>query len=150
LTGVWWDGTVQPSEDGYSWVPADGNLILGAWPDGSDAQVLTTGAVHDWQVRWDDTGTALALWVSDGATGQAGRLSLYLRDPQTGAMNLDRPLLAGVAAYEGFSLRAGRVAWSAPVGETPGDETTIDVLAWSGDTIGHLALPTLRGATVVR
>jgi hypothetical protein len=152
-SGVWWDGTIKPTEDGFSWTPADGRLVLGSWPDGKDTQVLSEGNVTDWQVRWDESGTVLALWLSDGTTGQAGRLSLYVVNSHSGRINLAKPLLADAPAFEGFSLRSGRLAWSAPVpgvGGPDGEDTTVEVLAWSGDAIGHLALPTERGVAVVR
>ena len=152
-TGVWWDGTVTSSEDGFSWIPVDGQLVLAGWPDGAASQVLTTGVVRDWQVRWDESGTAVALWVTDGETGDAGRLSLYQIDPSTGAVNLDKPLLAGAPAFEGFSLHHGRLAWTAPTPGASGDDpedTTVEVLAWSGESVGHLAVHGKRGAIVVR
>lgn len=144
--GVWWDGTVQLAGDGFTWIPADGQLVLGTWPDGTGAQAMAAGIVRDWQVRWDETGTALAVWVSDGTPGQPGRLSLYAVDAATGVVNLGAPLLADAPAFEGFSLQAGRLAWSAP----GGGDTTVQVLAWSGDTVGQLQLPTANGVTVVR
>ena len=153
LTGVWWDGTVTSAEDGFSWIPAEGQLVLAGWPDGAGSQVLATGVVRDWQVRWDESGTAVALWVTDGETGDAGRLSLYQVDPSTGAVNLDKPLLAGAVAFEGFSLRHGRLAWTAPTPGASGDDpedTTVEILAWSGESVGHLAVHGKRGAIVVR
>ncbi len=153
LTGVWWDGTVTSAEDGFSWNPGVGQLVLGGWPDGAGSQVLATGVVRDWQVRWDESGTVLALWVTDGERGDAGRLSLYQIDPVTGAVNLDKPLLADAPAFEGFSLRHGRLAWTAPAPGASGDDpedTTVEVLAWSGESVGHLAVHGKRGAIVVR
>lgn len=152
-SGVWWDGQLTPTEDGFSWTPGEGRLVLGSWPEGKDIQVLATGALTDWQVKWDESGTVLALWVSDGTTGQAGRLTLYAMHGQSGRVNLAKPLLADAPAFEGFSLRSGRLVWSAPVpgvGGADSEDTTVEVLAWSGDAIGHLALPTGRGVAVVR
>ncbi len=152
-TGVWWDGTVTSAEDGFSWTPAEGQLVLGGWPDGAGSQVLETGVIRDWQVRWDESGTALALWVTDGESGDAGRLSLYQVDPVTGAVNLDKPILADAPAFAGFSLRHGRLAWTAPAPDASGadpEDTTVEVLAWSGESVGHLAVHGRRGAIVVR
>ncbi len=153
LTGVWWDGTVTLSDDGFSWIPAEGQLVLGGWPDGAGSQVLATGVVRDWQVRWGESGTVLALWVTDGENGDVGRLSLYEVDPVTGAVNLDDPILSGAPAFAGFSLRHGRLAWTAPAPDASGadpEDTTVEVLAWSGESIGHLAVHGRRGAIVVR
>lgn len=185
-TAVWWDGTVAPAGDGFTWAPAVGRLVIGGWPglvvdpqasppapaaspaaspaDHSTApdpgptgvapsstaagqvQVLASGTIRDWQVRWDETGTALALWVTDGAAGAPGTLSLYAVNAATGIVDLARPLLANAPAFDGFSLRDGRLAWSAP-GE--GGDTTVEVLAWSGTTVGQLQLPTETGVTVI-
>jgi dipeptidyl aminopeptidase/acylaminoacyl peptidase len=146
-TGVWWEGSVKLASDGFTWVPDEGRLVLGAWPDGTpDSQVLASGSVRDWQVRWDESGTALALWVSEAPAGEAGRLSLFAVDPGTGAVDLAKPLLAEAPAYEGFSLRTGRMAWSAPA---DGGDTTLEVLGWSGTTVGQIQLRE-DGVTVVR
>ena len=50
-------------------------------------------------------------------------------------------------AYEGFSLRPGRLSWSAPA---DGGDSTVQVLAWDGDTFGRLEILTEEGTTVVR
>ena len=186
-TAVWWEGSVAPAGDGFTWEPAVGRLVLGGWPGlvpdppaspaaspadspqaspadrsttldpaptgvtpssaaGGPAQVLASGRIRDWQVRWDETGTALALWVTDGAPDGPGTLSLYAVDAVTGIVDLARPLLANAPAFDGFSLRDGRLAWSAP---GPGGDNTVEVLAWSGDTVGQLQLPTETGVTVI-
>jgi hypothetical protein len=145
---VWWDGTVTRAADGLTWTPDAGRLILAAWPDGGNrVQVLATGPLTDWDVHWDETGTTLAVWVTAGRTGSVGQLSLYAIDPDTGLPDLAHPMLAGAPAYAGFSLRAGRLAWSAP---DAGGDTSVEVLAWDGATVGRLALPTINGSTVVR
>lgn len=173
-TAVWWAGTVAPAGDGFTWQPASGRLVLGAWPGltpdpqasaappespagtGPSAgarqeaarqeQVLASGTIRDWQVRWDETGTAVALWITDGEAGAPGRLSLYAVDPATGAVNLAKPMLENAPAFDGFSLRDGRLAWSAPA---ESGEATVEVLAWSGDTVGQLRLPTESEVTVL-
>ena len=43
---AWWDGTVRLADDGMTWVPDRGRLVLGDWPNGgADAQVLADGGV---------------------------------------------------------------------------------------------------------
>jgi len=150
---VWWDGTLAQSDDEFSWSPDDGRLVLGSWPGGKDVQVLVGGPVADWQVQWDESGSVLALWITDGTSGQLGRLSLYAVNPHSGRVNLARPLLADAPAFGGFSLRPGQLAYSAPVpgvGGVDSEDATVEILAWSGDIIGHLAVPTGRGVAVVR
>ena len=147
-TAVWWEGTVVPAEDGFTWLPDKGRLVLGAWPqDATRPQVLDKGRIRDWEVRWDETGAVVALWVAGDRPDAPGSLSLYVVDAETGAVNVDKPLLEDAEAFAGFSLRSGRLAWSAPA---EGGDTTVEILAWSGDTIGRLQLPTESGVTVVR
>lgn len=116
-TAAWWSGTVKLAPDGVTWLPDQGQLVLGEWPD-SDApseapQVLASGPLNAWQVRWDAAGAAMALWVATGADG-SGQLSLYGIDAASGLPNLSAPMLAPVAANADFSLRSGRLAWTAP------------------------------------
>jgi hypothetical protein len=147
-TALWWEGTVVPSADGFTWRPDKGRLVLGAWPpDAARPQVLDKGKIRDWEVHWDETGAVVALWVAADRPDATGSLSLYVVDAETGAVNVDKPLLEDAEAFAGFSLRSGRLAWSAPA---PGGDTTVEVLAWTGDTIGRLQLPTESGVTVVR
>jgi hypothetical protein len=147
-TAVSWDGTVVPAADGVTPVPGEGRLVLAPWPDGSvEPQVLSTGPLADWDVHWDEAGSVLAVWTTTGAPGEAGHLSLYRLNQGTGLANLAHPLLDAAPAFEGFSLHEGRLVWSAPA---DGGDSTVQVLAWSGSTVGRLELPTERGTTVVR
>lgn len=146
-TAAWWEGSVVHGSDGYAWVPGGGRLVLGSWPDGSGRrQLLAAGPLVDWHVRWDESGTALGVWVARGKPGSAGRLSVYLVDAKTGLVDLARPLFAEEPAFEGFSLRSGRVAWTAP-NESGG--RTVKVFAWSGTARGQIELPTTDGVTVI-
>lgn len=146
---TWWDGTVRRSDDGKAWQPDHGRLVLGAWPDGgSETQVLADGPISDWDVRWDDAGRMLAVWIAGDGPRHVGRLSLYSVDPDTGRADLASPKLADAPAFAGYSLKPGRLAWSAP---KDGSDTTVELLAWSGNTIiGRLSMPAQGGATVVR
>ena len=146
-TAAWWDGTVRRADDGVTWVPGKGRLILGAWPDGGDnGQVLADGPISDWDVQWDDTGSQLAVWVAGDGKDGVGKLSLYSIDPDTGRADLGHPHLDNAPALAGFALEPGRLAWSAP---DQGGDTSVEVLAWSGDTFGRVSLPTENGSTIV-
>lgn len=146
-TAAWWDGSVRLADDD-TWVPDHGRLVLGAWPDGAaDDQVLAEGPITDWDVRWDDTGTKLAVWVSSAGPGKPGKLSLYTVDPATGQADLAHPALDAVPALAGFALRPGRLAWSSPAA---GGDTSVVVLGWSGNTFGKVDLPTQDGSTILR
>jgi hypothetical protein len=147
-TATWWDGSVAISDDGYTWQPEDGRLVLGAWPEGGgEPQTLATGSLTDWDVHWDADGTVMGLWTTKGGPAEPGRLSLYAVDPETGMAVLDQPLLEPTPAFDGFSLRNGRLAWNAP-----GDEgkAVLKVRAWSGDTRGELLLPADADVTIIR
>ena len=146
--GVWWDGTVRPDAEGTAWLPDRGQLILRAWPSGGGpAQVLAERGLTDWSVAWDEDGTRLAVWTTSGGPDKAGSLSLYAVDSATGRADLEHPQLDGAAAFGGFSMRNGRLTWSAPA---DGGDTTVQVLAWQGDKIGRFELETQDGTTVVR
>ena len=147
-SGVWWDGTVRAAADDTGWLPDQGELVLGSWPaDASSKQVLGGQDLTDWAVRWDEDGTLLAVWTTSGGPDEAGSLSLYEIDPATGRADLEHPKLDKAAAFEGFSLRKGRLTWSAPA---DGGDTTVQILAWKGDTFGRFELLTEDGTTVVR
>jgi hypothetical protein len=146
---VWWDGPVKLADDGVTPVLGTGHLVLGAWPAGSSSdkpQVLHAGSLTDWDVHWDSDGTVLGVWTTTKEAGAAGSLSLFAIDAATGRADLDHPLLDAAPAFAGFSLESGRLVWSAPA---DGGDTTVKVLAWSGDNRGSVELPTEQGTTVV-
>ncbi len=146
---AWWDGSVRLAGDGVTLVPDKGRLVVGTWPDpAGEEQVLAKGSIADWQVRWAPDGSAVAVWTGGKRSSDTGVLDLYAVDPKTGRVLLDTPLLDGAAAFEGFSLDTGRLAWSNPGN---GGDRTVHVLAWEGDTVlGGMELPGEAGATVVR
>jgi len=147
-SGVWWDGSIRAAADATGWLPDRGKLVLGRWPaDDSSKQVLGGTGLTDWSVRWDEDGTLLAVWTTAGGRDEAGALSLYAVDRATGRVDLDHPKLDKAPAFEGFSLRDGRLTWSAPA---DGGDTTVQILAWKGDQIGRFELRTGDGTTVVR
>ena len=101
------------------------------------AQVLDASAIRDWDARWDETGTHLAIWIADQADPTIGRLSLYVFDPATGTLDLAEPLLSGQPALPGFSIASGRLAWAAPPNQD-GDGSKVEVLAWTKDDSGQV------------
>jgi hypothetical protein len=120
------------------------------WPSTGTAatasQALAKDPLGAWQVRWDNTGAVVAVWVGQG-NGRNGRLSLYGVDGATGSPDLASPMLDGTPANPDFSLRAGRLAWTAPTQGTP---RTVEVLAWSGKTVyPRIELAADGGNTVV-
>jgi hypothetical protein len=144
-TAAWWDGTLKLAADGVTWVPDDGRVVIGAWPNaqGSTGQTLAKGQIADWQARWSDDGSAVAVWVDAQGKG-SGKLSLYR--VEGGAPDLANPMLNGEPATAGFSLRTGRLAWTTP-SQTPAQ--MVEVLAWSGKTTVRLEVPADGSGTVL-
>jgi hypothetical protein len=74
-TGQWavtWDGTVRLADGGLSITPASGSLAVhrysnGGIDAGADSSVVTDAAVPEFDARWDETGTWLAVWLADRA-----------------------------------------------------------------------------------
>ena len=152
---VAWVGTVKASPDGLSTVPASGALVLRSFDPtaGPDAtaeapQVVAEGPVAEFDVRWDETGTWLAVWVADASDPTIGQLSLVHVDPATG--KLDRPHGApqGVTALPGFSIAKGRLAWATPPGQG-GEGSRVQIVAWTNDTVGAVESGPVEGVVVV-
>ena len=152
---VTWIGTVKLGSDGLTTVPAAGSLVLrgftpGVGPDPGDAAVaiVADGPLAEYDVRWDETGTWLAVWVADGTDPSIGRLSLLHLDPATG--QLDRPHGApeDVTALPGFSIADKRLAWATPPGQG-GEGSRVQIVAWNGNTVGGVESGPVEGVVVV-
>ena len=96
---------------------------------------IAGGQIRDWDARWDETGTHLAVWLADETDPRVGLLTLYLVDPASGAIRAaakvhDLPALAG------FSIGKGRLAWVTP--RQNGEGTRITIAAWKKDTVGSV------------
>lgn len=152
---VAWVGTVKASTDGLATLPASGALVLrGFEPEAAPAanadapQVVSEGPVGEFDVRWDETGTWLAVWVADGTDPTIGQLSLLHVDRATG--KLDRPHGApqDVTALPGFSIADGRLAWATPPGQG-GEGSRVQIVAWTGDTVGAVESGPVEGVVVV-
>ena len=133
----------QPTElpiDG-SPAPSDGALI--------EPQVVAEGPIAEFDARWDDTGTWVAFWLADPVDPSIGRLSLLHIDPTTGLV--DHPLGApqDVPALPGFSMGAGRLAWATPPGQG-GEESRIQIIAWTDNDVGAVTSVPVEGAIVVQ
>jgi hypothetical protein len=98
---------------------------------------IAEGPLTDWDVRWDETGTRLAVWVADADDPSTGKLSLYVVDPFDGSIGLENAPLKDERALAGFSLDDGRLAWAAPP-ESSDAESRVLVLAWTGDEFGQV------------
>ncbi len=142
---IGWAGSIVRSADGATWTPDSGNLELRRWTvqgakradigPARDALVLAETATAGFDVRWDESGEWVAVWVADEADPSVGRLSLYR--VSEGRAELERPDDAptGVAALPGFSIGDGRLAWATPPGQD-GEGSRIQIVAWSDDSVG--------------
>jgi hypothetical protein len=109
-----------------------------ASPSGTRAQAiqpveLASGAVRDWDARWDETGTHLAVWIATEGDPRIGDLTLYGVDPGNGRV----VTLKRVAALAGFSIGKGRLAWATPRGQD-GQGNRVQVVAWTKDSVGSV------------
>jgi hypothetical protein len=98
--------------------------------------VLQEGAIRDWDARWDESGTHLAVWIADEHAPSTGRLTLRILDPETGEPTSDRPALNRIA-LPGFSIGEGRLAFATPGGED-GAGSKVVVVAWTDTAIGSV------------
>lgn len=143
-----WSGSVKRAEDGTTWMPADGQLEILTWstetggrlrsgPAADEKRILTDDELGDFDIRWDETGEWVAVWVADANDGDIGRLSLYRVDQDTGALERLDDAPDGVAALPGFSIGEGRLAWASPPGQE-GEGSRIQIVAWSGEGVGSV------------
>jgi len=135
-----------PSPDGSgSPSPADSPAIAVDFP----TQSLVSGPILDFDARWDETGSWLAIWIADPIDPGLGRLSLLHFDRATGLV--DRPIGApqDVTALPGFSIGYGRLAWASPPGQE-GEGSRIQIAAWTADEVGAIESIPVEGAIVVQ
>ncbi|HEV8490401.1 MAG TPA: zf-HC2 domain-containing protein [Candidatus Limnocylindrales bacterium] len=100
-------------------------------------QLLEDTAIGDWDARWDEDGSHLAIWIADPADPTIGRLSLYVVNPKTGRLDLDEPLLESHRALPGFSIGSDRLAWATPPQQN-GKGSHVEVIAWTRDASGKV------------
>ncbi|MDQ6793665.1 MAG: zf-HC2 domain-containing protein [Chloroflexota bacterium] len=96
---------------------------------------IAGGQIRDWDARWDETGTHLAVWLADVADPRVGLLTLYLVDPASGAISA-APKVHDLPALAGFSIGKGRLAWVTP--RQNGEGSRITVAAWKKDSVGSV------------
>ncbi|MEW5990954.1 MAG: hypothetical protein AB1736_06365 [Chloroflexota bacterium] len=98
---------------------------------------LAAGPVTDFDVRFDPTGTRLAVWIRDPENPGLGTLRLVVIDPRDGLIDPALDPLPATTALRGFSIGEGRVAWVTPPGQD-GNASHVHVLAWTGDEFGQV------------
>jgi len=153
---VYWAGPLEPAADGLGWRTVAGRLVVGRWSGGTDTSggasptpltgdqteeraeiTIADGPLADWDARWDETGTRLAVWVADVEDPTVGTLSLYVVDPFDGRIDLASPQLEDERALAGFSIADGRLAWAAPAGNS-GKAKHVKILAWTDEGFGRV------------
>jgi hypothetical protein len=158
---AYWSGTLR-SKDGVTWELGSGQLLFDMWstdaetavPGASDAAnastapgestvgpvgqptPLVTGQVADFRVKFDPEGRRLAVWVGEHLGEAVGRLHLVVIEPATGTIQSVEPL-PGAPALRRFSIDVNRLAWVSPPGQD-GQESSLQVLGWDGDTFGEI------------
>jgi len=150
---VVWDGSVRADGGDGTITPTDGRLVLVDW-DVNDAassapRVISKDPISDFTVRWDETGSWLAVWLADAGDPAIGRLSLLHLDPATG--KVDRPAAGpqDVPAMPGFSIENGRLAWASPPSQD-GEGSHVQIVAWSVDGVGSIESAPGQDVVVVR
>jgi hypothetical protein len=110
---------------------------------------LVAGPITAFDARFDPHGTRLAVWVADAGDPTVGTLRLVVLDHGNGRINPKLDPLPSVRALKGISMDEGRLAWVSPPGQD-GDQSTVQVLAWSHDDFGQIETVPGGQLTIVR
>jgi Putative zinc-finger/WD40-like Beta Propeller Repeat len=150
---VGWDGTVALAADGTSLAPAEGSLVLerfraGDADGGSRSEPVVAGPIGDFDVRWDESGKWLAVWVADASDPALGRLSLFHLDQTDGTLERPKGAPDGVTALPGFSIGDGRLAWATPPGQG-GEGSRVQIVAWTDEAVGAVESGPVEGVILV-
>jgi hypothetical protein len=140
---VAWDGSVAvTATHPVDMAAARGDLRLVRWPADGDASGTagepvpgTSGPIADFDVRWDETGSWVAVWIAEATDPTTGRLTLLRLDRESGRLTRPDGAPTGVPALAGFSIGDGRLAWVTPHGQDA-QGSKVQVVAWSGDGVG--------------
>jgi Putative zinc-finger len=139
-----WRGTLEHADDPLLWTPARGRLELRAWSaDGDttavdgpeDQRVVADSAHRDFDVRWDESGEWVAVWIGDDRDAATGRLTLYHLDTTRQRFERAKGAPVDARALPGFSIGSGRLAWATPRGQG-GEGSRVQIAAWAQGDIG--------------
>ena len=132
-------GSVDATDDGHDITLGEGALELRAWnadtgtvADAGVTVLDASGSPID--ARWDESGTAFAVWVQDSADPSFGRLSLFFIDPD-GEIVQPENAPQEEPALPGFSIGDGRLAWATPAGQG-GEGSRVQIVAWTDEGVG--------------
>ena len=158
---TYWAGTLLGGPGAHGIQPAAGHLVLDGWlepldtagapakspagsPDGSPTVgpagtpvELAPGPITAFEAAFDPSGTRLAVWVADAADPTIGTLRLVVLDHGRGRVDARPSPLPAVRALRGVSIDQNRLAWVTPPGQD-GNQSTVQVLAWSNDDFGQV------------
>lgn len=152
-----WDGEIEhPDDPAAPWFPGDGSLMLRPWsgsgplagPGGRDRRI-TDDASGGFDVRWDEAGEWLAVWVADQVDASIGRLTLYRLDREAGRLERVDDAPVQVPALPGFSIGDGRLAWATPRGQG-GEGSRVQIAAWHDGDVGIVETVPGEGIVVIR
>jgi hypothetical protein len=169
---VYWAGTLR-GVAGPGFAPEGGRLVLGDWgieaPSASASPATTAsaeptplatdqasarheatigaGQIDDWDARWGESGTHLAVWIADHENPAIGRLSLYAVSSFDGSIDVQDPLLASRRAAAGFSMSNDGLVWAEPSADPDVTEGSIHLLAWTDQGVGTVS--TVSGPAIV-
>jgi len=140
---VAWDGTLDRGDGDASWAPSQGTLELRGWSEKGAGpgtgparyRIAADEAAADFDVRWDETGEWVAVWVADPGDQAIGRLTLYRVDVQRARLEIVEGAPVDVPALPGFSIGDGRIAWATPRGQG-GEGSRVQIAAWSPSGMG--------------
>ncbi len=125
-----------------------GRLVIGAWPhEGARPQVVDKGRIQDWEVRWDETGSVVAMWIAGARPKDPARSGCTRSTKRPVPSTWTSRCSTRPRRWPGSRSVAAASPGTAPAA---GGDLTVEVLAWSGDSIGRIQLPTESGVTVVR
>ena len=146
---AYWAGSLRYDASTLTWLPDRGALVLAAWPAvrGTDPNVTlvpvpllenggTSVPAGEWDIRWDESGTHIAVWAADANNPELGRLTLLTVDA-SGRIDPNGVSLHDTPALAGFSMGSDRLAWATPPGQD-GEGSRLQVLAWSGENAGKI------------
>ena len=151
---VVWDGTIKLDPTTQIPVPDKGSLVLRGYSrtDGvaldGPATAIVDGDVSEFDVRWDETGTWLAIWVADSSDPSIGRLSLVRIDPVSGEVERPHGAPQDVTALPGFSIADGRLAWATPPGQG-GEGSRVQIVAWTDEAVGAVESGPITDVVVI-
>ena len=154
---VWAGSLAHPTGADGPWVPADGRLELRTWsaagpgkePPAGPERIVTAKASGGYDVRWDETGEWVAVWVADPLDPAIGRLTLYRLDRDDERLERVDGAPVKVPALPGFSIGEGRLAWATPPGQG-GEGSRIQIAAWDEDHVGTVESAPGEGLVVIR